>query len=111
MGKHSIGIGGHINDTDSADPLEAFFGCIRREIREELEIDLYPGYHIRGVIYDPSEAVGRVHFGFVVEVVVMHGTVKARDEAISDPHFVTVSQLRNIKDQLENWSQLALEKF
>jgi predicted NUDIX family phosphoesterase len=119
MGKHSIGVGGHINEDDKSPKvyarhesqvaLEAFFACIRREISEELEIDLYPGFHIRGVIYDPSDAVGRVHFGFVVEFVAMHGTVKARDEAISDPHFVTVSKLKGMQDQLENWSRLVLK--
>lgn len=109
MGKHSIGVGGHINDTDSDKPLEAFFGCIRREIKEELDIELHPYAHYKGVIYDPSNLVGRVHFGIVVEYVAKNGNVKARDEAIDDPHFVTLSRLQGMKDQLENWSQLVVD--
>jgi predicted NUDIX family phosphoesterase len=115
MGKHSIGIGGHVNESDKSHDdglfaVEAFFSCIRREIKEELEIDLFPRFHIRGLIYDPSDAVGRVHFGFVVEMIAMNGNVKPRDEAISDPHFVTVSKLKGIQD-LENWSQLILKNL
>ncbi len=111
MGKHSVGIGGHVNDQDSHIPFEAFMACIRREIKEELEIEVYPDILFSGVIYDPSDAVGRVHFGFVVQVIAKNGTVKAREEAIFDPHFVAVRDLLQMRDQLEPWSRIVLDSL
>lgn len=121
MGKHSIGIGGHVNESDKTPrdyvrnapqpAIEAFYNCIRREIAEELEIELFPGYNFKGVLYDPSDAVGRVHFGFVIEMIAKNGNVKARDEAISDPHFVNLRNLKQMTDKLENWSRLVVENL
>jgi predicted NUDIX family phosphoesterase len=119
FGNLSIGVGGHVNDTDQP-PLHlgdnpgsvamaTMLQCIRREIAEELEIELHPGFDFAGAIYDPSDAVGRVHFGFVIRFAAKNGNVKARDEAIHDPHFVTVQELKNERTRLEGWSRLIVD--
>lgn len=81
--KRSIGFGGHINDLDYAYALKnshsqemIFYNTIRqglnRELSEELSIDwnncACHTMHYKGLIYDPTTDVGKVHLGIVFEL-------------------------------------------
>lgn len=66
-GQMSIGVGGHINSEDDPDaPFYAFLAGAKRELLEEVGLDLphdvFKG-SAAGLIYDDSNAVGRVHLG------------------------------------------------
>lgn len=66
-GKLSVGVGGHINDEDDPDePFYAFLAGAKRELFEETGLDLphdvFKG-SAAGLLYDDSDAVGRVHLG------------------------------------------------
>ena len=112
VAKGSIGIGGHINDTDESlfsFDQSAYHNAVRREIREELQ--LAGGFTERAValINDDSTEVGRVHLGIVHIVDLESPDVRAGEKAIAELGFATRGELLARSDSLETWSQIALE--
>ena len=112
VAKASIGIGGHINDTDESlfsFDQSAYHHAVRREIREELVLG--GGFAERAValINDDSTEVGRVHLGIVHLVDLESPDVRAGEKAIAALGFATRGELLSRRDSLETWSQIALE--
>jgi len=112
VAKGSIGIGGHINDTDeslfSFDE-SAYHNAVRREIAEELR--LKGGFQERAVamLNDDSTGVGRVHLGVVHLVDLESGEVEAGEKAIASLGFATREELLARREGLETWSQIVLD--
>jgi predicted NUDIX family phosphoesterase len=112
VAKGSVGIGGHINDTDeslfSFDE-STYHRAVRREIREELQLE--GGFTERAValINDDSTEVGRVHLGIVHIVDLESPDVRAGEKAIAELGFATRGELLARRETLETWSQIALE--
>jgi predicted NUDIX family phosphoesterase len=79
VAKSSIGIGGHVNDTDECQHFDqaTYHNAVRREIGEELRLG--GGFSERAValINDDSSEVGRVHLGIVHIVDLENDTVSA----------------------------------
>jgi predicted NUDIX family phosphoesterase len=67
-GRLSIGVGGHLNQSDMAHVGLPGFGMgMHREMREELgDVPTCKGLEFIGVINDRSDAVGRVHLGIAI---------------------------------------------
>lgn len=112
VAKGSVGIGGHINDTDESlfsFDQSAYHNAVRREIREELRLG--GGFTERAValINDDSTEVGRVHLGVVHIVDLESPDVRAGEKAIAELGFATRDELLAQRDSLETWSQIALE--
>ncbi len=110
--KHSIGVGGHVDeaDADGRATLDAYEMALRRELDEEVSIGS-PGIMRRvGLINDDSVPVGRVHLGVVYMYMLERADVLAREEGLADSGFVTIAELRTEIDRLETWSQIALER-
>jgi len=112
VAKCSVGIGGHINDTDESlfsFDQSAYHHAVRREIREELVLG--GGFVERAValINDDSTDVGRVHLGIVHIVDLESPDVRAGEKAIAGLGFATRGELLARRDSLETWSQIALE--
>lgn len=110
-GKKSIGIGGHVNPSDLADAnTHPLFGGARRELNEEVDIHTaYRTFEHAGLLYDPSNDVGKVHLGIVMHVRLNAPCVLAKEDSMGFPGFLKLSQLVEFKDQFENWSQLCIE--
>ena len=109
--KQSIGIGGHINDGDTHAAhfdRDAYHRGVERELHEELQIAAPYRQRIVALLNDDSNAVGQVHLGVVHLVDLQSDNVRAKEDAISDPVFLTVSQLSAQRDRLETWSQICL---
>lgn len=113
-GKHSIGIGGHINPEDlevDARPGRTVLDAgSEREIAEEL--DVRGTYEVRrvGLLNDDSNAVGAVHLG-IVQVVHVRGTVTIREKEQLQGRLVPCEELGVLSQQganFETWSQLLL---
>jgi len=106
--KRSIGIGGHISAEDAAGDGNPYLIGMQRELDEEVRID--SGYtDIReGLLYDPSNDVGRVHLGIVHRFVLESPSVSSREDDLADGGFVPLAELRDQFDRLETWSQLTL---
>lgn len=105
-GKISIGIGGHINPTDSADDL--LMSGLWREIHEEVSIKEHGDLISCGFINDDSNSVGSVHLGacFKLEV---NGDVFVRETEKLEGMWMTVPELRNNYERMETWTQIAVE--
>jgi predicted NUDIX family phosphoesterase len=114
-GKWSLGIGGHINDTDYKEidqnhsGIATYVEGLYRELEEELEILTGFDDRILGAIYDETTEVGRVHFGIVHLFVLNEPRVKIKDETISDAVFLNLGTLVQYKDSFENWSQFVID--
>ncbi len=112
VAKGSIGIGGHINDTDESlfsFDQSAYHNAVRREIAEELRIS--GGFAERAValLNDDSTEVGRVHLGVVHLVDLETPEVRAGEKAIAELGFATRDELLARRDSLETWSQIVLD--
>jgi predicted NUDIX family phosphoesterase len=114
VAKASIGIGGHINDSDEnlfSFDRDAYRAAVHREIREELKLEGTYEDRIAALINDDSNDVGRVHLG-IVHVVALHdAAVQAREKAIGDLRLLTPTELRKQRDKLETWSQIVLDAW
>ncbi len=112
VAKGSIGIGGHINHGDESlflTGLEFYEEALQRELHEELRMDGHFRTRIVGLINDDSTPVGQVHFGIVHLCELGDENVSKGEACITDLKFLTVPELLERRDQLENWSQLCLE--
>jgi predicted NUDIX family phosphoesterase len=112
VAKGSIGIGGHINHRD-----EDLFGsgtdyyeeAVQRELHEELLIDADLTTRVVALINDDSTPVGQVHFGVVHLCELGDEHVSRGEPCITDLRFLTMDELRERRDAMETWSQLALD--
>lgn len=109
--KGSIGIGGHMNESDEslfAMDEAAYRIAVKREIEEEVQIEGSYDEKIVALINDDSNEVGKVHLGIVHVFQLASDQVSARESAIAEPGFLTVDELRGRLDRLESWSQICV---
>lgn len=107
--KRSIGIGGHISREDAEDGQDAYSTGMHREINEEIQLDSDYTETQEGLIYDPSNEVGQVHLGVVHRFVLNDPHVESNEADLAEGGFVSIETLRQERDRLETWSQLALD--
>lgn len=120
--KFSIGVGGHINPEDyQSNWRRVVFFAALREIDEEICVlekncrfpassALYDRLMIKGILYDDSDEVGRVHVGLV-----LHADIKPRVaetiQMISEGKnltWMTPAELWALEERLEGWSRKSL---
>lgn len=114
--KRSVGIGGHVKNpgyvTSDLSLLFRISQEARREIEEELYIDIGDSVAFvpTGLIYDPSDPVGRVHLGitFVIYLSSKDG-IGANCPSIEDVWWEPIDRLRRAPDSYESWSVLLLD--
>lgn len=107
--KRSVGIGGHISREDAADGADPYSTGMQRELAEEVQLESGYRESREGLIYDPSNDVGKVHLGVVHRFVLETPDVKSNEADLAEGGFVSLAELRQEKDRLETWSQLAIE--
>ncbi len=109
IGKRSLGIGGHINDSDATLPQDAFHAGVFREIDEEVSCTFDPVGSLIGTIYDDTDAVGRVHLGVVISFRMTKSRIEPKDKSLIDPRLYSVNHLLANDNRFENWSQLVID--
>ncbi|MBL9159123.1 MAG: hypothetical protein JNJ70_16705 [Verrucomicrobiales bacterium] len=110
--KGSIGIGGHINDTDHASSSldkDTYTTGVEREINEELHLTGSHTQEILGLINDDSNEVGQVHLGVVHLFTLESDAVTSAEDNIENLAFLTLEELAARRDSLETWSRICLE--
>ncbi|MGH2398698.1 MAG: phosphoesterase [bacterium] len=108
-GKHSIGVGGHVNRNDvegDADLLEA---GLRRELEEELIVGAPWRPRLVGVLNDDTNPVGSVHFGLVHMVDVASPDIAVRESDTLTGRLMDSDEIRRLYERMETWSQLILD--
>src|ERR1700704_6107854 len=114
VAKGSIGIGGHMNETDEslfAMDEQAYPAGVEREEKEEVRINTAFEDRIVALLNDDSTEVGRVHLGIVHIFKLKEPTVQKREAMITGLSFLTKEELMPRRDSLETWSQICLDAF
>jgi predicted NUDIX family phosphoesterase len=112
--KGSIGIGGHMNETDEslfALDEQAYRGGVEREVNEEIKIDTPFEDRIVALLNDDSTEVGRVHLGIVHIFKLKEPRVQKREAMITGLAFLTKEELMARRESLETWSQICLNSL
>ncbi|WDQ18337.1 phosphoesterase [Rhodopirellula sp. P2] len=107
--KRSIGVGGHISQEDAGGDEDPYTIGMRRELEEEVTIGASYVDQREGLLYDPSNEVGRVHLGVVHRFILEQPLVTSNEPELAEGQFVSVNELRQEREHLETWSQLTLD--
>jgi predicted NUDIX family phosphoesterase len=114
VAKGSIGIGGHMNDTDEslfAWDEHAYRAGVEREVNEEIKIESPFEDRIVALLNDDTTEVGRVHLGIVHVFRLADPKVQKREAMITNLSFLNREQLLVVRDNLETWSQLCVDSL
>ncbi|HEY2615382.1 MAG TPA: hypothetical protein VGI42_06705 [Chthoniobacterales bacterium] len=112
VAKGSIGIGGHLNDTDEslfAWDETAYCAGVEREINEEIRIGSAFQDRIVALLNDDTTEVGRVHLGIVHIFRLAQPKVQKREAMITEMAFLKKDELLSRRENLESWSQLCVD--
>ena len=112
--KGSIGIGGHMNESDEslfAVDEAAYRAGVEREVNEEIKIDTKFEDRIVALLNDDTTEVGRVHLGVVHVFKLAEPKVEKREAMITSLGFLGKDELLARRESLETWSQLCLDSF
>ena len=114
VAKGSIGIGGHMNETDEslfAMDEQAYRAGVEREVNEEVKIDSPFEDRILALLNDDTTEVGRVHLGIVHVFKLAAPTVKKREAMITRLAFLSKQELLTHRETMETWSQICLDSL
>ena len=114
VAKGSIGIGGHMNETDEslfALDEAAYRTGVEREVNEEIKIDRPFDDRIVALLNDDSTEVGQVHLGIVHVFKLAEPKVEKREAMITNIAFLGKDELMGRRDSLETWSQICLDSL
>jgi predicted NUDIX family phosphoesterase len=114
VAKGSIGIGGHMNETDEslfALDEHAYRAGVEREVNEEIKIDVQFQDRIVALLNDDTTEVGRVHLGIVHVFDLAEQKVEKREAMITNLTFLSKAELMARRESLETWSQICLDSL
>jgi len=114
IAKGSIGVGGHMNESDEslfAMEEQAYRAGVEREVNEEIKIDTPFEDQIVALLNDDSTDVGRVHLGIVHIFKLKEPKVQKREAMITGLTFLTKDELTSRRASLETWSQICVDSL
>ena len=114
VAKGSIGIGGHMNESDEslfALDEAAYRAGVEREVNEEVKIGTNFDDRIVALLNDDTTEVGQVHLGIVHVFKLAEPKVDKREAMITKFAFLTKDELLARRESLETWSQLCLDSL
>lgn len=112
----SLGIGGHVNPVDGKGDLDTYEKAFWREIKEETGLARSKNFDlrnsIRGLIYDDSNDVGKVHFGIIHYLdLIPAETMYFADKSLLPVGFMNDEEVIKNFNLFENWSKIATQQF
>jgi len=114
VAKGSIGIGGHMNESDEslfALDEQAYRVGVEREVNEEIKIDTQFDDRIVALLNDDTTDVGRVHLAIVHVFKLAEPKVEKREAMITGLTFLTKEELVARRESLETWSQSCVDSL
>jgi predicted NUDIX family phosphoesterase len=114
VAKGSIGIGGHMNETDEslfALDEAAYRAGVEREVNEEIKINTNFEDRIVALLNDDTTEVGRVHLGIVHVFKLAEAKVEKNEAMITGLTFLNKEELIARRESLESWSQICLDSI
>jgi predicted NUDIX family phosphoesterase len=115
---YSIGFGGHVGIPDICASIKndelmdvdtTIWTSSLRELEEEIVCTIDEATIPAGVIYDPSNEVGQVHFGLVQMTDAFAPEISANEAELDEVKFILVSELPSYYDKLESWSKFVAD--
>jgi predicted NUDIX family phosphoesterase len=109
---YSLGVGGHINDTDipSANSNIILTG-MRREFNEEIAVEGEQSCELVGIINDDSTDVSRVHMGFVFVLRTSSPQFTIMEPGKYTAAWKTSEELSAHHAQMETWAQIVFDRI
>ncbi len=98
----TLGVGGHLNDEDSKDPLVAYEKGLWRELNEEVHADVLDLEYV-GLINETENPVSRVHLGVLY---VAHVRYYGISEKANFVEFRSKTLLPYL-EEMEGWAKMA----
>ena len=114
VAKGSIGIGGHMNDSDEslfAWDENAYRAGVEREVNEEIKIESPFEDRIVALLNDDTTEVGQVHLGIVHVFRLAKPKVQKREAMITNLSFLSANDLKARRETLETWSQICVDSL
>src|SRR5881398_4053609 len=114
VAKGSIGIGGHMNESDEslfAWDEQAYRAGVEREVNEEIKIDTQFEDRIVALLNDDTTDVGRVHLGIVHVFKLAEPKIEKREAMITGLTFLSKEELLARRETMETWSQICLDSL
>src|ERR1700736_4606256 len=114
VAKGSIGIGGHMNESDEslfAWDEKAYRAGVEREVSEEIKIDTKFDDRIVALLNDDTTEVGQVHLGIVHVFKLAEPKVEKREAVITNLAFLGKDELLKRRELLETWSQICVDSL
>jgi predicted NUDIX family phosphoesterase len=114
VAKGSIGIGGHMNESDEslfAWDEKAYRAGVEREVSEEIKIDTKFDDRIVALLNDDTTEVGQLHLGIVHVFKLVEPKVEKREAMITNLAFLTKAELVARRESLESWSQICVDSL
>jgi predicted NUDIX family phosphoesterase len=114
VAKGSIGIGGHMNESDEslfALDEAAYRAGVEREVNEEIKLDPTFDDRIVALLNDDTTEVGQVHLGVVHVFKLAEPKVEKREAMITNLAFLSRDELLARHESLETWSQLCVDSL
>jgi predicted NUDIX family phosphoesterase len=107
---YSLGVGGHVNNTDipAADSNIILTG-MRREFTEEIAVEGEESCELVGIINDDSTDVSRVHMGFVFVLRTSTPRYTIMEPGKYTAAWKTSEELAAHYDQMESWAQIVFD--
>jgi predicted NUDIX family phosphoesterase len=105
----SIGVGGHVNESDGPASGDAYRAALKRELTEEVIVETTYREYCIGLINDDSSAVGQVHLGIVHIYDLQKPLVRRRESVLARAGFAALGELRGQREEFETWSQFVLD--
>jgi predicted NUDIX family phosphoesterase len=108
--RYSLGVGGHINNTDTPTAnSNIILTGMRREFTEEIAVEGEQSCRLVGIINDDSTDVSRVHMGFVfvLRTTTPHFTIMEPGKYTAA--WKTPEELSPHYGQMESWAQIVYD--
>jgi predicted NUDIX family phosphoesterase len=113
--KFSLGVGGHMNPDNSAEPKEQYLiNELKRELYEEVRLQngcLIEDIEFIGFINDDTIPVGRVHIGLLYNIHVSNKEVYINETDKMTADWIDKSNLAEFYEGMETWSKITFDFY
>ncbi len=103
--KLSLGIGGHIN------PGQTLVDGLRKELEEEVRVEVPYDLEFVGILNDESTEVSRVHLGIVYLLTAVAKNVAIVETGKMSGEWMSRNALRAAQPAMESWSQIIYDEL
>ena len=123
-GLRSIGVGGHVSHEElftaiycSGEPTqlpkltELIQLGLRRELLEEVGIDIGTFMEANQLLISDSNLTSQVHVGLPMQLIVIEADIILEESEFLDARWITVEELKATVDIYEPWSQLIIQNM